>query len=41
VTASGLRVYAPNQSGASFVAYPFAACSRTGPMFLNITAVKR
>jgi hypothetical protein len=41
VTASGLRVYAPNASGASFVSYPFAACSGSGPVFLNITAVKR
>lgn len=41
VTASALRVYTPNQSGAVVVPYPFSACSRRGPSFLNVTAVKR
>jgi hypothetical protein len=40
-TASGLRVYAPNQNAATFVPYPFAACSRSGPAYLKVTAVKR
>lgn len=40
-TASGLRVYAPNQSSASFVAFPFATCSGTRDRILSITALKR
>lgn len=41
VTASGLRVYVPNQTAATFIPYPFAACSRSGKRYLTISAVKR
>lgn len=40
-TASGFRVYAPNQNAATFVPFPFAACSRSGPTYLTVSAVKR
>jgi hypothetical protein len=40
VTAAGLRVYPPNQRAARVVPFPFSACSRTGPIYLNIAAVK-
>ena len=39
--ASGLRVFAPNQSRAAFVPFPFSACARSGPKFLNISAVAK
>jgi hypothetical protein len=39
--ASGLRVFAPNQSTAAFVPFPFSACSRSGPKFLNVSAVSK
>jgi hypothetical protein len=39
--ASGLRVFAPNQSAATFVPFPFSACSRSGPKFLNVSAVSK
>jgi hypothetical protein len=39
--ASGLRVFAPNQSGAALVPFPFSACARSGPKFLNISAVAK
>ena len=34
VTASGLRVYPPNQTQSRVVPYPFPACSTTGPIYL-------
>jgi Domain of unknown function (DUF4232) len=40
VTAAGLRVYPPNQTGSKVVPFPFTACSRQGPIDLNIAAVK-
>ena len=40
VRAAGLRVYPPNQTASKVVPYPFAACSRKGPIDLNIAAVK-
>ncbi|MGI8712266.1 MAG: DUF4232 domain-containing protein, partial [Solirubrobacteraceae bacterium] len=36
-TASGLRVYAPNQSSARFLPYPFAACSSRRPSLLSVS----
>jgi hypothetical protein len=39
--ASGLRVFAPNQPTATFVSFPFGACARSGPKFLNISAVAK
>ena len=39
VTASGLRVYPPNQTQSRVVPYPFPACSRTGPIYLFISPV--
>jgi len=39
VTASGLRVYPPNQTQSRVVPYPFPACSRTGPVYLFIGPV--
>jgi hypothetical protein len=40
VNAAGLRVYPPNQTQAKVVPFPFAACSRRGPVYLNIRAVR-
>jgi hypothetical protein len=39
--ASGLRVFAPNQRAATFDPFPFGACARSGPKFLNISAVTK
>jgi Protein of unknown function (DUF4232) len=39
IIASGLRVYPPNQSLAAFVAFPFGACSRSGPKYLKVAAL--
>jgi hypothetical protein len=39
--ASGLRVFAPNQQSATFLPFPFGACARSGPKFLNISAVAK
>jgi hypothetical protein len=39
--ASGLRVFAPNQSRAVFVPFPFSACARSGPKFLSVSAVAK
>jgi hypothetical protein len=39
--ASGLRVFAPNQSRAAFVPFPFSACGRGGPKFLSVSAVAK
>jgi hypothetical protein len=36
VTAAGLRVYPPNQTQSRKVPFPFAACSKTGPLYLKI-----
>jgi Protein of unknown function (DUF4232) len=37
--AAGVRVYPPNQTAAKVVPFPFAACSRTGPVYLSVQAV--
>jgi len=39
VTASGLRVYPPDQTASKVVPFPFVACSRTGPVFLQVSSV--
>jgi Protein of unknown function (DUF4232) len=36
VTAAGLRVYPPNQTQSRVAPYPFPACSKSGPLYLNI-----
>lgn len=40
-TASGLRVYPPNQSAAAFVPYPFPACSLASASILRVRAVTK
>lgn len=40
VTAAGLRVYPPNQTQSRKVPFPFAACSKTGPLYLHILPVQ-
>jgi hypothetical protein len=37
--AAGLRVYPPNQTASKTAPYPFRACSRPGPKYLQVTAV--
>jgi hypothetical protein len=39
VRAAGLRVYAPNQSEATVVPFPFDACSKPGAIYLSVNAV--
>lgn len=39
-TAAGLRVFPPNQTAARIVPFPFRACSRSGPIFLQVRAVR-
>jgi hypothetical protein len=41
VTAAGLRVYPPSQRESKIVPFPFRACSRTGPAYLHVEAVRR
>lgn len=41
VTAAGLRIYPPNQKKSKVVPFPFGACSRPGPGFLSVEAVKK
>ena len=38
-TAAGLRVFAPNQTRAQFIPFPFSACSRSGPKYLSVRVV--
>ena len=40
VTAAGLRVFPPNGAASKLVPFPFAACSRIGPAFLTVRAVR-
>ncbi len=37
VAAAGLRVYPPNETVSKVVPFPFAACSRSGPVYLYVT----
>jgi hypothetical protein len=39
VNAAGFRVYPPGQTAAKVVPFPFKACSRSGPVYLNVKAV--
>lgn len=41
VTAAGLRVYPPNQTTSKVVSFPYAACSRTGPVYLGVEALQK
>jgi hypothetical protein len=38
-TAAGLRVYPPGQTASKVVPYPFRACSKVGPTYLQVSAV--
>src|SRR5262245_34279895 len=38
-TAAGLRVYPPNETASKVVPYPFNACSRAGPVYLQVATV--
>jgi uncharacterized protein DUF4232 len=40
VTAAGLRVFPPGQTQSKRVPFPFAACSKTGPLYLKIMPVQ-
>jgi hypothetical protein len=39
-TAAGLRVFPPNQTKAKIVPFPFRACARSGPVFLQVRTVR-
>ena len=39
-TAAGLRVYPPGETASRVVPFPFLACSRAGPLFLSVRAVR-
>ncbi len=39
-TAAGLKVFPPNAFRARFVRLSFAACSRSGPRYLHVSAVR-
>ena len=39
-TAAGLRVYAPNQTAAKSIPFPFGACAKTGDLYLSVQAVR-
>lgn len=39
VAAAGLRVYPPNETVSKVVPLPFDACSRSGPVYLQVTRV--
>ncbi len=41
VTAAGLRVYPPNQTASKVIPFPLGACSRTGPVYLSVQAVRK
>ena len=41
VTAAGLRIYPPDQVAAKVVPFPFGACSRGGPQFLQVWPVQK
>jgi hypothetical protein len=40
VTASGLRVYPPDQRTSADIPFTFRACSRRGPVFLSVRPVQ-
>jgi Protein of unknown function (DUF4232) len=39
-TAAGLRVFPPGQTTSQVVPFPFEACSRSGPVYLSVRAVR-
>jgi hypothetical protein len=41
ITAAGLRVYPPNQTASKVLPFPFAACARSGPVYLSVAAVRK
>ena len=41
VTASGLRVFPPNQTRAKVVPFPFGACSASGPVYMFVRPVTK
>jgi hypothetical protein len=41
VTAAALRVYAPGARRSKIVPFPFAACSRAGPLYLSVRTVQK
>jgi Protein of unknown function (DUF4232) len=41
VTAAGLQVFPPNQTRAKKIPFPFAACSRRGPVYLRVWPVRK
>jgi len=40
VTAAGLRVYPPNQTVTKAIPFPLRACSRGGPVYLSVQAIR-
>jgi predicted small lipoprotein YifL len=38
-TAAGLRVFAPNQTASTRIAFSFGACAKAGPVYLHVTPV--
>jgi len=40
VSASGLRVYPPNQTASAIIPFTFEACSKTGPVYLSVRPVE-
>jgi hypothetical protein len=40
VTAAGLRVFPPGQTASKVVPFPFGACSKAGPDYLTVMAVR-
>ena len=40
VTATGLRIYPPNQSSAAFLPLRLRACTTSGPVFLSVRVVR-
>jgi hypothetical protein len=41
ISAAGLRVYPPGQTASKVIAFPFAACGKSGPRFLHVQAVEK
>jgi Protein of unknown function (DUF4232) len=37
--AAGLRIYPPNQRASRTVAFPFRACGKAGPVYLNVAPI--
>lgn len=40
-TAAGLRVFPPGQTTSKVIPFPFEACSRSGPVYLSVRAVRK